>query len=192
MQSCLNLVNVCLSYNGMLNLLSEVSRLHQIPIQGWISSGQHFKFVGDNVDKQIKVRDLRSDHYGKLYHMYSILAIRNRVDNTQMACTGCTGDISKMSLEEFLPSNADVNAIRANLVILVARILVTHIPALGFLSRMVPMHILHRYSNEMATKSEVALVDVLMENKASHAGSYLGSNYKSECRVLSGGDQLTR
>ena len=97
----------------MLNLLSEVSKLHQVPLQQWVADGQRFKFVGDNVDKQIRVRDVRSDHQATLHHMYSIIAVRNRVDTTQLSCTGNTADITKVLPKDFLPSAADVCAIRS-------------------------------------------------------------------------------
>ena len=199
-QSRLNHVNVCLSYTGMLDLISEVSKLHQVPLQQWIADGQRFKFAGDNVDKHIRVRDVRSDHQATLHHMYSIIAVRNRVDTSQMSCTGSTRDISCVLPKHFLPSVADVKSVRDNLVILIARILVANLPAFSFLSGVVSKHIQHCYSKEMATKSEVCFIDVLMQNEASHAGmlaivkamhNYLetaGPGY----RVLSGGDQLTR
>ena len=110
-------------------------------------------------------------------------------------------ELSGVCSASFLPSVADINAVKANLTILVARILVKHISALSFLSRVVPQHIHHKYSKEMASKSDVVLLDVLMENEASHAGmlsicrtmhNYLGNEYKAECSVLAGGDQLTR
>ena len=201
-QSQLNHVNVCLSYNGLLNLLSEVSKLHQVSLQQWVAVGQRFKFVGDNVDKQIRVRDVRSNHQATMHHMYSIIAVRNRVDTAQLSCTGNTADITEVLPKDFLPSAADASAMKSNIVILVARILVTNIPSLSFLAGVVPMHIQHRYSKEMATKSDISLLDVLMENEASHAGmlaivkamhSYLANtNTIAGYKVLSGGDQLTR
>ena len=52
-----------------------------------------FKFVGDNVDVHKGARDVRSDHYGMLIHMYSILALRTRVPTSSFAMTGTTGDL---------------------------------------------------------------------------------------------------
>ena len=39
-----------------------------------------FKFVEDNVDRKMVVRDIRSDHHGELHHMYSILAVKGRIE----------------------------------------------------------------------------------------------------------------
>ena len=42
---------------------------HIVPLEIWIEEGVVFKFWGDNVDKQRKVRNLRSDNSGQLVHM---------------------------------------------------------------------------------------------------------------------------
>lgn len=75
-----------------------------------------------------------------------------------------------------------------------------YITGLVPLSKVVPQHILHRYSREMSQKSEVYALDVLMKNEAKHSDmvdimrtfqGYLGDNYNEEKRVVCGGDQLT-
>ena len=63
-----------------------------------------------------------------------------------------------------------------------------------------PTHITHQYSAEMAKKSEIIVLDVFMKNEAKNADmldimqamqGYLGENFPSDQRVLSGSDQLT-
>ncbi len=65
---------------------------------------------------------------------------------------------------------------------------------------MVPKHIRHKYSKEMAEKSEVVVLDILKKNETVHQEmldimeeviGYLGEDYPQECRVASGGDHLT-
>ena len=67
-------------------------------------------------------------------------------------------------------------------------------------AKAVPQHIQHQYSAEMGRKSEVIVLDMLMKNEACHGDmieimhcmqNYLRSEYPSEKKVLSGGDQLT-
>ena len=58
--------------------MDDLSQTHTVPLQKWIDEGVVFKFWGDNVDKQLKVRDLRSDHKGEMVHMFSLLAGRSR------------------------------------------------------------------------------------------------------------------
>lgn len=87
-----------------------------------------------------------------------------------------------------------------NLVVLVSRIITKYINGLSVFSKVVLQHIQHRYSKEMGTKSEVIILDVQMKNESSRSDmidithcmqNYLGDDYPSERRVLSGGDQLT-
>ena len=65
---------------------------------------------------------------------------------------------------------------------------------------MVPKHILHKYSQKMAEKSKVVVLDILMKNETKHEDmldikkvmqDYLGDSYPQEHRVASGGDHLT-
>ena len=73
MYTRLNHVNVSLGYNATLAAVTEVSKLHKVPLQQWI--GVTFKFVG-NVDK---MKGVRVEHQAELQHMYSMLVVRSRV-----------------------------------------------------------------------------------------------------------------
>ena len=180
--------------------MDEISKLHTPPLSQWISGNVCFKFWGDNVDKRRGVRDVRSDHHGSLLHMYSILAGRSRTSSNHLSRTGCIANLSSLPAETFLPTTSDFRAVRANVIILVSRILTQYLGDLSLLSKAIPKPIMHKYSNEMAAKSEVVVVDVLMKNEASHSDmidilskmhGYLGQNYPGDRRVPSGGDQLT-
>ena len=72
----------------------------------WLTEGAFVKFVGDNVEKQVNMRDIRSDHHGKLMHMFSIFAVKVRVSPPPVS------DFSQPTLhtdtiECFLPSRED-------------------------------------------------------------------------------------
>lgn len=156
-----------MSYTGTLNLLDEVSKLHTVPLSKRIANDVLFKFWGDNVDKKRGVRDVRSDHHGSLLHMYSILAGRSRIPSQCLSRTGYVHALSDLPAQGFLPTSADVEAVRKNLVVLVSRIITEYIDGLSVLSKAVPQHIQHHFSNEMGMKSEVIVLDVLMKNEAS-------------------------
>ena len=152
------------------------------------------------MDKKIGVRDVRSDHQGSMLHMYSILAGRSRLPRTSLSCSGHVGTLSSISCESLLPRSTDIFAMQSTLITLVSRIITEHIDDLKQFSKVIPKHINHTYSAEMATKSDVVLVDVLLKNEATHKDmidimsamhGYLGSEYPKDHRILSGGDQLT-
>lgn len=200
MYARLNHLNMCVSYQATLNLMDELSKLHTVPLHKWIQDGIVFKFIGDNLDKQRRVRDYRSDHQGELLHMYSLLVSHSRTPAPELVHTGKLSELTEIPNETFLPQSRDIQAMKENLVVLVSRILVQYFPALSFLSKVVPKHILHRYSQKMAKKSEVVVLDVLMKNETvkkdmleimSVMQGYLGENYPQERHVASGGDHVT-
>lgn len=198
--SRLNHISVCVSYSATLRLVGEVSQLFTIPLQKWIAEDIIFKFWGDNLDKKRGVRDVRSDRQGAMVHMYSLLAGRSRTPAIEPSRTGNVADLTSLPSDSFLPKTADIQCVKKNLVVIVSRILTHYIRDLSPLSKCIPKHILHKYSNQMACKSEVVVLDVLMKNESKHTDmldimlkmqEYLGPNYSAERRVASGGDQLT-
>ena len=196
----LNHACLCLSYEGTMNVVDLISKSHTIPLSQWISDGVVFKYWGDNVDKKIGVRDVRSDHQSSMLHMYSILAGKSRLPSSGLSCNGQVGTLSSISCESLLPQSADIFAMLSTLITLVSRLITEHIDELKQFAKVVPNHISHAYSSQMASKSDVVLVDVLLKNEATHKDmidimsamhGYLGSDYPKDHRILSGGDQLT-
>ena len=177
-----------------------MSKLHKNPIQKWIKEGTTFKFIGNNVDKKRRVRDVRSDNQGEMLHMYSVLAARSRLPSSDLSHSGEVADLLSFTSKSFLPSSNDIEAVKSNLVTIVSRFLTFYIRCLAPLSKAVPKHIVHKYSKEMGKMSEVVVLDVLMKNEAcgpemidimQSLQGYLGNDYSLEEKVLSGGDQLT-
>ena len=159
-----------------------------------------FKFWGDNVDKSRRVRDLRSDHLGAMLHMFSLIVGKSRTPAPELSHRGQLSLISEVPEELFLPNSSDVEKVKGNLVKIVSRILTRYISALVPFAKIVPKHILHQYSREMAQKSEVFALDVLMKNEAKHKDMIdilkkyhenLGEGYDEHRRIVCGGDQLT-
>lgn len=191
---------MCISYPATLKVMDCVSKLHTVPIQKWIKDGIPFKFWGDNVDKQRRVRDLRSDNQGEMLHMFSLLVGRSRTPAPELRFTGQLSQLTETEESFFLPTGTDILAVKKNLVVLVGRILTQYFPGLATLSKIVPKHIQHQYSSKMCQKSEVVVLDVLMKNEAKHKDmldimatlqDYLGKDYPGDRQVLSGGDHLT-
>ena len=198
--SQLNHINACISYPATLRLVEDVSKLHSVPLERWIAEGITFKFIGDNVDKKMGVRDVRIDNQGDMLHMYSLLAARSRLPLLDLPRTGQVEDVASLPWESFLPTQEDIDGINSNLVVLVSRLITQYFSDLSVLSKSVPSHIKHKYSQEMSKKSEVVVLDVFMKNEATSTGmldimksiqDYLGENYPSKNKVASGGDQLT-
>lgn len=173
--------------------MKQISAGHTKILDKWINEGAFVKFVGDNVDKQVNVRDIRSDHHGKMVHMFSVLAVKARVSPPALLSDSISPVLHTDRVDCFLPSTQDITTIHDDLKVLVSRILCEYINALQELKRLVTKHIPHIYSDEMATKSEVAVLDVLHNNEIEGKEmveimrtmtSYLGTVYQH--RALSG------
>lgn len=142
------------------------------------------------------VRDIRSNHQKHLHHMFSLLVAKSRVPPPIVSA--CSRSMRRLSPACLLPTAADVATVKLNLSILVSRMLCTYIKGLHKFRKVIPNHIMHKYSLIMAEKSEVAVLDVLHKNEVCHkdmldimkyAQNYLGNDYSGT--VPSGGDLLT-
>lgn len=133
--------------------------------QSTCGSERVWKFVGDNVDKKRGIRDIRTDCHGEMKHKFSILAVRSRVPS-HLAHSGPELDLADLSPSMVLPTAQDIQEIQNSLVILVNCILCRYMKCLSSFSSLVPGHIPHEHSKEMACKSEVAVLDVLSKNEA--------------------------
>ena len=121
------------------------------------------------MDKKIGVRDARSDHSSHMVHMYSVLAARSRLPSLGYSHEGSIADLLARRWQSFLPSHEDIHHVKQNLVIIVARMLTEYIKALSPLSKSVPKHIQHKYTQQMSQKSEVRVLDVLIKNEVRHS-----------------------
>jgi hypothetical protein len=177
----LNHVNVCMSYPATLRLVDQISRLHQIPIRKWIEDGIIiFQFVGDNVNKKIKVRDERSDNQSETVNMYSILVAKSCV-SSGFPKTGVVADLCSIPWKSFLQSHDDVLCVKQNLVVLVCQLLTKFFHDLTPFSKCVPAHIPHQYSKETAMKSEDAVNEVLLKDETRHSVIIDIMNFMQDC-----------
>ena len=141
----LNHLNITISYSAVLRLALAISKLNEVPIQRWIETQASFKFIGDNVDVSVGVRDIRSDHAKHLHHMFSVLVAKSRISPPKSSCI-IPQSFRHLSITNFLPSESDVASIRLNLAIIVSRILCTYIKDLRKFKKLIPQHIMHRQS----------------------------------------------
>ena len=114
-----------------------------------------FKIVGDNIDKDVKPRDMRVDYSTRSLHYFHAFAVQDRLDLTGYSDKPRHPDMSSIELESLLPSPADEEALRSNMSVLVARTLVKHLPFFTKFGAGVKKHILHRFYVEMSQKSTV-------------------------------------
>ena len=109
--------------------MDEINKQHTKMMDKWLSEGAFVKFVGDNVDKQFNVRDIRSDHHAQLRHMFSLLVIKARIPPPPPALLPelPTQSLTSVKVDSFLPSLADMKVIQRDMEVLVGRIICDYI-----------------------------------------------------------------
>ena len=117
-----------------------------------------FKLVGDNLDKTVKPRYMRSDRQTQSLHYFQSYAVKDRVnssglsDNLPVSSWHTPDELCRT----LLPSKNDSMSIHANFEIHAARLLVKNLPAMKLaFDDLVDWHIDHQYTQEMCQRSEV-------------------------------------
>ena len=117
-----------------------------------------FKIVGDNIDKHIKPRDMRSDYQARSLHYFHSYAVQDWLNMDDFDDNIPCPDPGAVSLELLLPTPQDEANIRNNTCILVARILKKYMPFFTKYGKGVERHIIHQYSEEMSRTSHVVRI----------------------------------
>ena len=113
-----------------------------------------YKLVFDNIDKTVAPRYMRADVQTRSLNYIQIYSVRNRIDFSPLSLTHELP--TEISLFDILPSAADYSSLKGNFTLLVARTIHDHIPFFGKdFKGLIPAHIPHQYSENMAAKSEV-------------------------------------
>jgi L1 cell adhesion molecule like protein len=117
-----------------------------------------FKIVGDNLDKTVKPRHMRSDHQNVSLHYFHSIAVTDRIDFSNLPDTPPakpTPSLKSVS-QSLLPTSTDNQILRKNFTVHISRILAQNMPFISHtFSDVIDWHISHQYSKEMARKSEV-------------------------------------
>jgi L1 cell adhesion molecule like protein len=72
-----------------------------------IGSLPTYKVVGDNINKQVKPRDMRSDHQTQSLHYFHAYAVRDRINLDEVDDSPSATDESSVNLELLLPTKED-------------------------------------------------------------------------------------
>ena len=78
-----------------------------------------YKFVGDNIDKNVKPRFQRYENRGQSLHHFHGYAVRDRLDLSKFSDTSPTPISPDPSC--FLPSASDLSVLKDEFIILISR-----------------------------------------------------------------------
>ena len=118
-----------------------------------------YRLCGDNIDKSISRRHLRSNRRNQSIHYFHAYAVENRIDISQLSDINI--HVSEITTLEYasssvLPRLGDDTKIRENIGILISRVLYEHLEFFNFsFDGVIQWHITHKYYTEMSCKSTV-------------------------------------
>lgn len=118
--------------------------------------GKHgMKFVGDNIDKNVRPRHQTIEKQTRSLHYFNCYACLDRVDLSGLSDTTPSIDIKSIGIETVLPTSEDVDQLLSNFAVIACRILVNYIPALAKFDEITTDHIQHQHYIDMSKRSKV-------------------------------------
>ena len=113
------------------------------------------KFVGDNIDKNVRPRHQTIEKQTRSLHYFNSYACLDRVDLSGLSDATPSINIRSIGIETVLPTSEDVDQLLSNFAVIACRILVKHIPALAKFDEITTDHIQHQHYTEMSKRSKV-------------------------------------
>ena len=139
---------VCLSHTSMINLLDLMGGHFHDKIVQLVKAGKKFYTVNDNFNCKTTVKNMRVDQRNKWSNWFASIVVFERIDFSHLDNVRPLGDIQSFSNENYLLTSEEIKN----------RIFLEFFKQPQFaavIKKLVPQHILHRYTNEMSLKSEV-------------------------------------
>ena len=124
------------------------------PSSSFSSRWHGFKFVGDNVDKNVKPRNQTLDRQGRSLYYYHHFAVEDRIDFSSESEEPPSEAIS-LSMDDILPTEDDYTTILSNFAVLVCRVICEKMAGFSEFQQLVKQHIEHEHQKEMSQRSKV-------------------------------------
>ena len=159
-----------LLFNYSTNILLKIVEL--------VKAGKKFYTVNDNLNCKITVKNMRVDHRNKQHNWFESIVVFERIDSSHLDNVRTLGDIQNFPNENYLLTSEEIKKLQSDFKVLVGRIFLEFFkhPQFTAVKKLVPQHILHRYTNEMSSKSEVFPLPIQFkdEKKICRCVRYLG------------------
>ena len=110
-----------LSDNETLTLM--IFLVHQL-----LQDAQTCLLVGDNIDKNVRPRNMRNDHQTRSLHYFHTYAVHDHVDISHFSSETSIPNVGTIQLDNLLPTNHDQQSLLRNFEVLVRRTLCKYIP----------------------------------------------------------------
>lgn len=141
----------------MINLLELLGGHFHDKIVDLVKQGNKFYTVNDNLNCKTTVKNMRVDHRNKQHNWFASIIVFERIDFRHLDNVKPLGDIRNFANENYLLSPEEVKKLNSDFKVLVGRVFLEFFnqPQFATVKKLVPQHILHQYTKEMSSKSEV-------------------------------------
>lgn len=149
-----------------LNMLDDLDGGLVDHIRGKVQEGLKLRVTFDNFDFQVLANIIVKGHQNSDMHWITQFITFDRVP-----CNGLNDtfpiirDMKDFENSNYLLSKQELQSQRNDYIVLVSRVLVEYFPCLKPIESVVPKHIAHQYSKEMATPSEIISLPVVPYNQ---------------------------
>jgi hypothetical protein len=144
------------------NLVPEVRKM--------VSKGHEIRVVFDNCDFKVLANIMLSNHQNSDYHWIAQYITFDRVSSKDLDDTKpIVDDLTKLDNVNYLLNETELKRMRAEMVIIVGRVLVEFFESLRCLKVVTQEHIGHKYSKEMEKASTIINLPVVPFNQIKHA-----------------------
>ncbi len=141
-----------------------------------VKEGKQIRWTFDNFDCKILTNIVISGYKNSDMHWTCQYITFDRVPSSHLDDPKrLVADLTKLENKEYLLSESELEKMQHKYIVLVSRVLVDFFPCLKVIKNVVPPHIEHTFTKEMAEKSEIINMPVVPfnQNKTSDTCKYM-------------------
>lgn len=168
LQKRLKKLGVCLSHGRRHVLLKLLGGHFADKVVQRVKTGSVFRGTGDNWDLKVLKGHMRKDIQNEDLHLFASNLIENRVNFSHLLNEHPKGDILQFPRHKFSLNVNEWKMYAESAKILVGRIICEFLPKFKWIKSVLPVHIPHKYSSEMAKKSNIVSLPILDANEAKY------------------------
>lgn len=134
------------------------------------NSSMELRVTFDNFDFKILANVILKNHRNSDFHWITHYLTFDRISSAGLDDTKpLVNDINTFSNSSYLLHKDELQHFRKEFIVLVSRVLVEFFPCLSSLQSLIPEHIKHRFSAEMAKKSVIINLPIVPYNQSKHS-----------------------
>lgn len=163
----LNKLGLTLTPRSKLNILEQCGKETMMRARALTSEHQLCHFVGDNCDIRMSPRMASGQVQARDYHFFGLLLIFSRLARELETLNNITPELQPQQLTQdfFLLSLGERDAMLQSYKVMLGRLLVRNMPGFRWLQNVLPVHIPHQHSQQMATKSTVLPLELILKDE---------------------------